>query len=62
MEGFFVVWEKTDLDDCILTDDLCEKILADNIIAETRKGGTITPTNTNKRWKRIYEILSENVG
>lgn len=62
LEGFFVVWEKTDLGDCILTDDLCEKILTDNIIAETRKGGTITPTNTNKRWKRIYEILSENVG
>ena len=46
----------------VITDDLCEKILTDNIIAETRKGGTITPTNTNKRWKRIYEILSENVG
>lgn len=62
VEGFFVVWDKTDLGDCILTDELCEKILNDSIIAETQKGGTISPTNTNKRWKRMYEILSGNVG
>lgn len=62
LEGLFVVWEKTDMGDCILTDELCEKILTDNIIAETQKGGTVSLSNTNKRWKRIYEILSENVG
>ena len=40
---------------------LCKDILKDNIIKETQKGGTISQTNMNKRWKRIYEILSGDV-
>ena len=61
IEGFFVVWEKTDLGNCVLTDNLCEKILKDPNIVVTQNGGTISSSNMNKRWKRIYEILSENV-
>lgn len=61
IEGFFVVCEKTSLKNCILTDKLSEIILNDQEISDTKKGGTIAPTIMNKRWKRIYDIISEYV-
>ncbi len=61
LEGFFVVFDKTDLGSFEVTDMLCKDILKDNIMKETQKGGTISQTNMNKRWKRIYEILSGDV-
>ena len=58
LEGLFVVWEKTDIGSTKFTDDICEKIYADPIINDTQQGGTVSMTNMNKRWKRIYEIIS----
>ena len=40
-------------------DEICEKILDDPIVEQTTSGGTISQKNRNKRWRRIYEILSE---
>ena len=37
------------------------KFLNDSIINETQKGGTISSKAMNKRWRRMYEILSGNV-
>lgn len=62
LEGLFVVWEKTDVRTEKFTDRICSKIEADRIIKETQQGGTVSITNMNKRWKRIYEILSDDVG
>ena len=58
LEGVFVVLEKTSVDICELTDEMCETILDDDEIKATQIGGTISLTNMNKRWKRLYEILS----
>lgn len=61
LEGLFVVWEKTDIGLVALTDRICDKIDTDVKIKETQQGGTVSLTNMNKRWKRIYEILSGDV-
>lgn len=58
LEGLFVVWEKTNIGSIKFTNDICEKIYADSIINDTQQGGTVSMTNMNKRWKRIYEIVS----
>ena len=60
LEGFFVVYEKTDIPVRRITDEICEKILDDKYIKNTQKGGTISGVNMNTRWKRIYEILSDD--
>ena len=62
LEGLFVVWEKTDI--CLLkfTDDICSKIENDEKVKETNLNRTGSIINLNKRWKRIYEILSDDVG
>ena len=62
LEGLFVVWDKTEIWPEKFTDRICSKIEADRIIKETQQGGTVSITNMNKRWKRIYEILSDDVG
>lgn len=62
LEGLFVVWEKTGIEIEKFTDILCSKIDCDKKIKETQQGGTVSITNMNKRWKRIYEILSDDVG
>lgn len=62
LEGLFVVWEKTGIRPEKFTDKICSRIARDKTIKETQQGGTISITNMNKRWKRIYEILSDNVG
>ena len=62
LEGLFVVWEKTGIRPEKFTDKICSRIAGDKTIKETQQGGTISITNMNKRWKRIYEILSDNVG
>lgn len=59
LEGLFVVYEKTDIQKRKLTDELCKRILDDKKIKHTQNGGTISLTNMNIRWKRIYEILSD---
>lgn len=59
VEGFFVLLEKTDLK-IVLSDNICQKLLDDTIINTTTNGGTISGKNRNERWKRMYEILSEN--
>ena len=61
IEGLFVVLDKTKLNVYEIDDALCAKILENNDIKDTRNGGTISQTNMNKRWKRIYDILSGNV-
>lgn len=61
IEGFFVIFSKTDLNKIKFTDALSEQILNDSIINETQKGGTISSKAMNKRWRRMYEILSGNV-
>lgn len=58
IEGLFVVWEKTDIASIRFSDEICEKIQTDEEIRETQQGGTVSMMNMNKRWKRIYEILS----
>lgn len=60
LEGIFVVWSKCKLEPIVFTDQMCDMILNDPIIKTTQQGGTISITNMNKRWKRIYEILSGN--
>lgn len=60
LEGFFVVYEKTDIPARRITDEICKKILSDKYIKNTQKGGTISGVNMNTRWKRIYEILSDD--
>lgn len=62
LEGLFIVWEKTGICPEKFTDKICSKIAGDKTIKETQQGGTVSITNMNKRWKRIYEILSDNVG
>ena len=62
LEGLFVVWEKTGIEIEKFTDILCSKIDCDKKIKGTQQGGTVSITNMNKRWKRIYEILSDDVG
>ena len=62
LEGLFVVWDKTEIWPEKFTDRICSKIEDDRIIKETQQGGTVSITNMNKRWKRIYEILSDDVG
>ena len=61
IEGLFVVWEKTGIDLPKFTDTMCQKIQNDKKIQDTQQGGTVSILNMNKRWKRIYEILSEYV-
>lgn len=61
IEGFFVVYNKANLRNCILTDKLSERILSDPEINKGKKGGTIAPEIMNRRWKRIYDIISEYV-
>ena len=58
VEGLFIILEKTNLT-MTFNDEICEKILDDPIVEQTTSGGTISQKNMNKRWKRIYEILSE---
>ena len=60
IEGLFVVLDKTKLNLYEIDDALCAQILKNNDIKDTQKGGTISQTNMNKRWKRIYDILSGN--
>ena len=62
LEGLFVVWEKTGICPEKFTDKICRKIAGDKTIKKTQQGGTVSMTNMNKRWKRIYEILSDDVG
>lgn len=61
IEGLFVVWEKTGINLSKITDEMCQKIQNDKKIQDTQQGGTVSIMNMNKRWKRIYEILSEYV-
>lgn len=61
IEGFFVVYNKANLRNCMLTDKLSERILSDPEINKGKKGGTIAPETMNRRWKRIYDIISEYV-
>ena len=58
VEGLFIILEKTNLT-MPFNDEICEKILDDPIVEKTTSGGTISQKNRNKRWRRIYEILSE---
>ena len=58
IEGIFVLVEKTNLK-IEITDEMCEMILKDKRFQSTTGGGTISITNMNKRWKVIYELLSE---
>lgn len=61
LEGLFVVWAKTDIGVIKFTDEICSEIEKDKKIKETQQGGTVSITNMNKRWQRIYEILSNDV-
>lgn len=58
VEGIFVLREKINLK-IQITDEMCEMILKDKRFQSTTGGGTISITNMNKRWKVIYELLSE---
>lgn len=61
IEGFFVIFSKTDLNKIKFTDTLSEQILNDTVMEETRNGRTTSSKVMNKRWRRMYEILSGNV-
>ena len=58
IEGLFIILEKTNLT-MTFNDEICKKLLDDPIVKQTTSGGTISQKNRNKRWRRIYEILSE---
>lgn len=59
LEGLFIVWVKGLIHGDQLTDDICSRLLADQTINQTCVGRTNSVSNMNKRWKRIYELISE---
>ncbi len=58
LEGLYVVFEKRNIQ-CEITDEICEEILSKKFFKDSTSGGTISITNMNKRWKGIYDVLSE---
>lgn len=57
LESLYVVYEKTGVQG-EFTEELYNEIKNDNKYKQTARQGTVKKINMNKRWKRVYEILS----
>lgn len=59
MEGLYVIQETRNIRH-IITEDICKRILDNLDYKNTTSGGTISLKNMNKRWRIIYEMLSND--
>lgn len=57
IEGLYVIQETRNIH-CIITDDVCKRIVNHPDFKNSASGGTISIKNMNKRWRIIYEMLS----
>lgn len=57
LESLYVVYEKTGVQ-IEFTQEVYDKIKKDDEYKNTARQGTVKKANMNKRWKRVYEILS----